>query len=396
MTDSSSIPISHPYAIKLVTEMMATPGKSCEEAMVAAYIERRLLEAGIPEKSIQFDTANRRSPFGGNIGNLIVKLPGTMKAPRRLLMAHIDTVPLCLGCRPVRKGDRIFSSDPKTALGGDDRAGAAVILHTLLTLQQQKIKHPPLTFLFAVQEEIGLMGIRFLTKSKLGNPRLCFNWDGGNPHGITIGATGDYSIEIEIEGIASHAGVYPEQGVSAIAIASQAIAQLQEEGWHGLVVKGKKSGSSNIGVIQGGSATNVVTPHVRIRAEARSHDAVFRKQIVNEMEKAFKKAVRSVKNDEGKTGTLHFTSDLKYESFVLKKSEPVVKVAKKAIEDSGGEASYIVGNGGLDANWMVAHGFPTVTLGCGQEAIHTVNETLYLPDYFKACEIALLLATGNE
>jgi tripeptide aminopeptidase len=53
-----------------------------------------------------------------------------------------------------------------------------------------------------------------------------------------------------------------------------------------------------------------------------------------------------------------------------------------------------IANGGLDANWMTAHGLPTVTLGCGQQEIHTVNEWLDIPSYLASCRLGLLLATG--
>jgi len=93
--------------VDLVIGMMAVPGRSGEERQIAGFITDRLREAGIPDSAVSHDTMTRRSPIGGQIGNLIVKLPGTRRAPRRLLMAHIDTVPLCVGSRPVRKGGLI-------------------------------------------------------------------------------------------------------------------------------------------------------------------------------------------------------------------------------------------------------------------------------------------------
>ena len=105
-------------------------------------------------------------------------------------------------------------------------------------------------------EEIGLLGARHVTLGKLGKPKLCFNWDGGAPGMAVIGATGDDHLDIEVHGLASHAGAHPEDGVSAIAIAGKAIADLQENGWHGLIIKGRNAGTSNIGIINGGDATN--------------------------------------------------------------------------------------------------------------------------------------------
>ena len=234
-----------------------------------------------------------------------------------------------------------------------------------------------------------------ISAHKLGAPKYCFNWDGGHPRFVNIGATGDYGIEIEIRGLASHAGVHQERGVSAIAIAALAIADLTENGWHGLIQKGRNRGTSNVGVIQGGEATNVVTPLLTLRAEVRSHDPVFRLRIVDAYRKAFEKAARSVKSSEGVAGQVEFSAELKYESFRLDAAEPVVSLAKTAVSTVGLTPELSVGNGGLDANWMTAHGLPTVTLGCGQNDIHTIREWLDIPSFLMGCRIGLLLASGQ-
>jgi len=396
VTNSGAAPLTvdAQSAVALVMKLMSIPGRSREEAQVLDFIRTELIGAGVPEAGIEFDTAHRRIPGGGEVGNLIVRIPGTRRGPRRLLMAHTDTVPICAGCQPVLEGDRIRSS-VRTGLGGDNRAGVAVVMTAVLELLRQQISHPPLTLFFPVQEEIGLYGARFVSVQKLGNPKFCFNWDGSTPRYINVGATGDYAIDIEIEGVASHAGVHPEKGVNAITIAALAIADLTENGWHGLISKGRNRGTSNVGVISAGEATNVVTPHLSLRAEARSHDPVFRQRIVDAYRKAFQKAAKSIKSSEGKAGQVKFNADLKYESFRLDPGEPVVSLAKSAISAVGLVPELCVGNGGLDANWMVAHGFPTVTLGCGQHDIHTTDEWLDVPSFLTGCQIGLLLASGQ-
>ena len=394
-SDSSSagISINEKAAISRVTKMMAIPGKSGEERAIADFIKGELQKAGVPASAIQHDSAHRKSHLGGQVGNLIVKLPGTVKGPRRLLMGHIDTVPLCVGCRPVRDGDLIRPKDPTTALGGDNRAGAGVVLMTALEILKRKLPHPPLTLLWPVQEEVGLVGARHVGVSKLGNPKLSFNWDGSLPNMLVVGATGDVNIEIEVSGIASHAGAHPEDGVNAAAVAALAIADLTRGGWHGLIQKGRNSGTSNIGVVSGGEATNVVMPNVHIRAEARSHNPKFRQRIVNQFRNAFQKAARELKNSAGKRGSVEFESSLKYESFKMNLSEPSVEAAKSVMESLGMEPEYRISNGGLDANWMTANGIPTVTMGCGQQGIHTVNEKLNVESFLQACRVALRLAT---
>lgn len=382
--------------MELLLELLAIPGRSGEEGAVAATIVSLLQRGGVPPEAIQHDTAHKKSPRGGEVGNLIVRLPGTVRGPRRLLMAHIDTVPLCLGAQPVLRRGRIVSSNRSTALGGDDRAGAAVVLHTALSLLAEGLPHPPLTLLWTVQEEVGLIGARYVAVSRLGQPAVCFNWDGGLPEGVVLGATGGDHLDLVVHGVASHAGAHPEDGVSAIAIAGLAIADLQRQGWLGRIQKGRSTGTSNIGVVSGGEATNVVTDCVRLQAEARSHDARFRQRIVTAYQDAFVRAAASVKNAAGTPGRVELTVQHKYESFRIPETSLCVQEACAAIRVEGLEPVVRIIDGGVDANWMTAHGLPTVTLGCGQDGIHTVDESLHVESYRQACRIARRLATLPE
>lgn len=391
----AGVDIDKNSAIKLVLELMAVPGPSGREGAVVERITRHLRKAGVPASWITTDDAHRRSPRGGEVGNLICKMPGTVRGPRRLLMAHVDTVPLCEGSRPVLKNGRVRSADPRTALGADNRAGASVLLTTARELVRRRVPHPPLTFFWPVQEEVGLYGARLVRKGLLGRPRLAFNWDGGSPEHVTLGATGDYHIDIDVEGRASHAGGSPEKGVSAVVIASRAIADLEAGGWHGRIVKGRQKGTSNVGIVSGGDATNVVTSRLRLEAEARSHDPRFRKRIVEAYRKAFERAARQVKNDHRSCGRVRLRERLSYEAFRLADDEPCVLEAERAIRTAGLMPVRRVINGGLDANWLTARGLPTVSLGCGQSGAHTVDEQLSIDAYLQACRVALLVATAG-
>jgi tripeptide aminopeptidase len=386
--------INETAAIKRVMDLISLRGGSGCETAVSEYLRDALKSAGVPASSIIVDTANRHSPIGGATGNLIVKLKGTKRGPRRMLMAHMDTVPLAVDSQPVRNGDWIRPKSTTTALGADDRAGCAVVLSAFLELLKQKIDYPPLTLLFTIQEEIGLCGARHVSAKKLGKPELCFNWDGRDPGDLIVGAVGATNLDIQIDGIPSHAGVHPDDGVNAAVVAAIALTDLQENGWHGLVVKGKRRGTSNIGSIDGGAATNVVMPSVRLTAEARSHSPAFRERIVREFHKAFQKAVPRVMNSRKQTAQLKIEEDTRYNAFTIPKKSPSVLAAIEAVREAGLDAQVSSCDGGLDANWMSAHGFPTVTLGCGQHHIHTVDERLHIPQYLQALEIACRIASG--
>lgn len=382
-------------AQQLVLEMMPIPGKSGEEAGVAAYIRGKLLAAGAPADAVFTDNANQHTLIKGDTGNLILKLPGTLKAPRRMLTAHMDTVPICVGTTPKVEGEFVRSANPATGLGADNRGGCGTILSAALEILERKLPHPPLTFCWFIQEEIGLFGARCVQKSLLGKPAMCFNWDGGPCDKITIGATGGYRMTIDVEGLAAHAGVCPERGVSAIAIASLAIADLARGGWHGLIQKGKNRGTSNVGYVHGGEATNVVTDRVSLKAEARSHNPKFRGQIIKTIEKAFSSAAKELKSSEGQRGSVKIDGRLDYEAFLIDAKSECVRLAEAAATAVGRQPQQAISNGGLDANWLNAHGIPTVTLGCGQMNVHMTSEMLDLAAYRDACRIALQLATAT-
>ncbi len=393
-TNDATLEPDLPRATELVLQLLPIPGRSGQENEVAKFVRRELLRAGATASAMKSDSAHRRSPDGGQTGNLIFTLPGTVRGPRRMLSAHLDTVPICVGSRPVRHGDMVRSANPETGVGADNRAGTAVILTAALEILRRGLPHPPLTFCWFVQEETGLHGSRCLTRKLLGKPAMAFNWDGGSPAKLTIGATGGYRLGIQVRGLASHAGNAPSGASAPFPIAALAIADLHRGGWHGDVRKGRQRGTSNVGVIQGGDATNVVTDRVSVRAEARSHQPRFRQRIVAEIEKAFRKAAAEVKNAAGAAGSVQIEGRLDYESYRLNDKEPCVRLAADAVRALGREPELAVTNGGLDANWLVRHGIPTVSLGCGQLNPHMVSEALLIPDFEDACRIAMRLATA--
>ena len=67
--------------------------------------------------------------------------------------------------------------------------------------------------------------------------------------------------------------------------------------------------------------------------------------------------------------------------------------AQAAARHAGWETVLRSTNGGLDANWLVRHGVPTVTFGAGQNNPHTVEEFVSVPDFLDGCRYALSLAT---
>jgi tripeptide aminopeptidase len=288
----------------------------------------------------------------------------------------------------------------ETALGGDNRSGVACLVTLAATLARGRIPHPPLTLLFTVREESGLHGARELDPADLGGAKMCFNVDGRLASELIVGAVGQENWEATIKGKAAHAGVAPEKGISATLVAALAIAEARKDGWFGKIDKREGNGTSNVGIFGGqkgkaaGDATNVVTDYVYVKGETRSPKAAFATQIALGYKRAFANAKNDVKDSSGATAEVQFDHAAAYPPFNLDKKSTVVGYAGKAVASLGLEPTYVFSNGGLDANWMVRHGIPTVTFGAGQNEAHTVDEWIDLTQFAAACRLAVALATG--
>ncbi len=395
-------------ALARLMRFLAVPGITGEEELIGRDVAKALTEAGVPAKAINFDDAHTRIPLPTQTGNLIVHLPGRGalgNAEPLLFMTHLDTVPLCAGAKPKVKGKKIIN-EADTALGGDNRCSCAVLVTLAAELMKSKVDHAPLVLVFCVREESGLWGARHIDPKDIGPVSMGFNFDGRAPSDVVVGAVGGDKWSVEIHGRASHAGVAPERGISSTMILALALAQVRKGGWFGKVVKGKRVGTSNVGPVSGGpitggmsrpagDATNVVTDYVYVEGESRSQDLAFIKEITAAYKDAFTEAAKTVTNSDGKAGKVKFTSALGYYPFEIKEKEAVVQRAIAAVADIGLKPDVRLASGGLDANWLVRHGVPTVTFGSGQNEVHTVDEWIDIPRFQDACRLALHLATGR-
>jgi len=392
MVQIMKIMINKEQAVKHLMDLLAAEGPSGSEGPVAAVVKHKLLAAGCDPKWIRENVSLKRLSKDFTIGNLVVKIPGTAKAPRIMFSAHLDTVPLCRGAVPVKKGNRIVP-EGKTGLGGDNRASVAAVVTMAETVLKNNLPHPPITLLFTVGEENGLHGAKAFEPSEGGNPSMCFNLDGSGRRNGVIGALGAVRWIAEIHGKSVHAAVNPEGGVSAAIIATNAIAFLKANGWFGRINKGPCTGTANVGSMSGGEADNQVMDFLKVTGECRSHNPASLRKISSVWKMAFEKAARGLKNDKGECGSVNFITASDYRSFRLKKSEPVVQRFLRAAPQAGREADVEIINAGLDANILNEKGIPTVTFDAGNFHAHDLNEYVDILRYLEACKLATVLAT---
>ncbi|MCA9998029.1 MAG: M20/M25/M40 family metallo-hydrolase [Anaerolineales bacterium] len=384
-------------AINDLMTLLPIPGPPAQEREVADFLHQTFVAMGIPDGQIQYDNAQAQSEYGGNVGNMIVTIPGRLPGAPLMFSTHMDTVPDCVGCQPRldRERNRIVNDAP-TALGGDNRAGCAILVTLARELMKLDGNHPTIVLVFFIQEEVGLVGARGLDTSLLGEqlPEMCVNLDGGRVEEVVTAVIGSQRFTIDITGVAAHAGSRVAEGVSAAVIASKAIAELAEGGWHGRITKPEGCGTSNVGILEGGKGSNVVMPALHILAEARSHDPAFRRRIIETWQDAFRRAAVSVTNIHGQHGAVAFGPGPTYEAYALPDDAPVVQLVQRAAARIGLPIKLVSDDGGMDANWVVAHGIPCVTLNIGQRDIHTPGEWIDLPDFEWACRLVVAIGTG--
>src|ERR687889_489745 len=243
----------------LLLELVQIDSVSRKERQVAERIKQLCEEMGA---QVEIDDAGEK--VGGNSGNVIARFPGTLPGAETIMMsAHMDTVVPGEGVKPIVEGD-IIRTDGTTVLGGDDKSGCAVIIETIRCLQEQSIPHAPIEAVFSICEEVGLLGAKHVDVSRL-KAKYGIVFDSDDPGFLFTKGPSANHMEWKIYGLESHAGVAPEAGISAIKIAAEAISEMK-------LGRIDEETTANIGVIQGGEATNIITNFVILKGEARSLD----------------------------------------------------------------------------------------------------------------------------
>jgi len=308
--------------------------------------------------------------IGGNAGNVICNIKGDTEISPVLLMAHMDTVSPGVGKKPVIEGD-IIKSDGTTILGGDDLAGVVCILETVRVIKENGFRHGDINIVFTVAEEGGLNGSKALDYSKI-NAKYCFVLDGGGEIGhVAVNAPSQYGIDVIIKGRAAHAGMEPEKGINAIQTASRAISSMR---------LGRIDGetTANIGIINGGQATNIVCDRVEIKAECRSRNQAKLEIQEKHMRECFEKAAAEF------GGSVEYNSELMYPSYKIKEDDAIINILKKASSKSGVELVLEAIGGGSDTNIVNSKGIPAVDLSIGMDKVHTLEEQIRISDMVKA------------
>jgi tripeptide aminopeptidase len=369
----------------LLLEFVQIDSHSRKEREIAERIKRYCEEMGA---EVEIDDAGEK--VGGNSGNVIARFKGTIPGAEPIMMsAHMDTVVPGEGVKPIIEGD-IIRTDGTTVLGGDDKSGCAVILETIRCLQEQNIPHTDIEAVFSICEEVGLLGAKNVDVSKL-RAKYGLVFDSDDPGFLFTKGPSANHLEFKIYGLESHAGVAPEQGISAIKIAAEAIADMK-------LFRIDEETTANIGVIEGGKATNIITNYVYLKGEARSLDEGKLKAQCDHMVKRFEDAAAKYEvTVEGRTtkGRVESVVEPEYYAMDVPDDSRVVKLVLQAASRIGLKVETQASGGGCDANIFNRRGIECANLGTGMRAIHTVNEWLDVKDMYASAEMTLEIMKLN-
>jgi tripeptide aminopeptidase len=366
-------PLTSPL-LDLFLELCAIPSPSGHERAVADRVGAYLTSLGL-----EWDEDHAGARIDGDTGNVYCRLPSTDGGTGTpiFLCAHTDTVPPEAAIEPVVE-DGVVRNAGGTILGSDNKAAVVAMLGAVRRIVEEDRPHAGIELVFTPQEEVSLRGAEAFDHTRL-HAQTGYVYDQGAPIGeIVLGAPHGRLLDFRFHGQASHAGMHPEDGRSAIQAASRAIADFR-------LGRIDEETSASVGVISGGTARNVVPEWCSLSAEVRSHDEAKAVALVREMlETAAFAASLSDCEVESEVRP-------SFPGYRFREGDPPVRMAAEALERTGYPASYALTGGGADANVFNARGLRCVNLANGMTDIHTPDERIAVADLEGMVEVTLAL-----
>ena len=365
-----------PHVLHTFLDLAAIPSEARDEGRCANWCRGYLEGLGL---EVEEDDAATTIPGGGaGCGNLLVRLPGTVPGTPLFFCAHLDTVTLEDSVDPVledRDGVLTVTNANDAILGGDNKAAVAVMLELVREFVASGEDHAGIELLLTPCEEIGLLGAKAFDTSKLA-ATFGYVFDHANDIGkIVVQAPSQVTIEATFNGVASHSGIAPEQGRSAIRAAADAIAAMP----HGRV---DERTTANVGLITGGTAGNIVPEHCTLDAEVRSLDHDRAAEVTEQVIAAFVDAATRHAVD------VDIRRVDEYRAYGFTEKAAAVAHAMRALQECGYEPELVPCGGGSDANVFNLAGKPCVNLPNGMRRIHTTEEYVEVRDLESMLRVA--------
>jgi tripeptide aminopeptidase len=363
-----------PDVVALFTELAAIPSPPGSERAVADRVAAYLQDLGL---EVSEDDAGAR--IGATAGNLLARLePSRANGGTPIfLCAHLDTVRPTGPLEPVIEDDVVRNAGG-TILGADNKAAVAAMLEAVRLILSENRPHAGIELLFTPKEEVGLQGAKAFDADRL-EAGVGFVFDHAAPIGeVMLGAPHARGLEVTMRGRAAHAGIAPEEGRSAIAAAARAVTDFR-------LGRLDDETTANVGLIEGGTAKNIVPDRCSFSIDVRSHDERKLADLVQEMLETITFAA-ALEQCEAES-----TVEESYRGYRFARGDLPVRLACAALEREGFQPRLALGGGGADANIFNERGRPCVNLANGMSAIHTPDEHIAVADLERMVDVTLAL-----
>ena len=345
--------------IETLIDLVRIDSPSGEEDAIDQEVSARLSALGL---TVEHDSYN----------NIIARLEGAGEP--LLLSAHLDTVEPGRGIKPELDGDTL-RSDGTTILGGDCKAGLAIVLEALACVAESSGPHRAVEVAFSRHEEGGLVGVRHMDFSLLtATNGIVFDGE-GPPNRITVSAPSQNVVTAQIVGRAAHAGLEPENGLSALLVTADILTRLP-------LGRIDSETTANIGWMEGGLKRNIVPERASLDGEFRSRSNKKLAWLEGQFRKVFDETAARYPD-------ANVSLDIRntYQAYRIGPEHDAVATIGNALDKLGLSPVMEASGGGSDANVFIERGITVLPVGIGVRSFHTTWETAMIPEVLQGAEM---------
>jgi tripeptide aminopeptidase len=278
-------------------------------------------------------------------------------------------------------GKTIITTDGTTLLGGDDKAGVAVIMEAAAQLlTRPEVPHGPIRICFTCDEEIG-HGVDHVDLKKLG-ARVGYTLDGSGAGDIDTETFSADLATVTITGTNIHPAIAKGKMVNAVRLAGLFLERLPRLGQAPEVTE-ERQGFLHPYTIEGGVAK------VTIRILLRDFDSLK----LAERAELLRGVARTVEA-EYPTAKIDVSVAMQYRNMAdgLRKEPRALALAQEAMRRAGIEPKLTIVRGGTDGSRLTEMGLPTPNLSTGEHNIHSPLEWTCLEEMATAVRVLIEIA----